>query len=117
MRQILILIFSLMLFLQPALVQGTQVVSIQAAWQYTPPADKKLSGFRLYKDGQRVREISNPSARSINCQVEVKPRKLSFTITAYFSDGIESPHSAPFFLDLSRDINMVPILNLLLLDG
>jgi len=103
-------------FPQSGCAWGDRVVSISASWSFTPPTNKKLAGFRLYKNGERVCVLSNPSKRTLDCQVKVKPSILSFTLTAYFSDGRESPHSAPFLVDLSKNIHMMPILNLLLLD-
>ncbi len=108
----LCLVCLLIFFLQTDLVWSVQIVSIQAEWEYTPSPGKELAGFRLYKDNQRACQIQNSDARSMNCQVEVKPRKVSFTITAYFSDGLESNHSAPFVVDFSKKTRAIPKIDL-----
>lgn len=81
----------------PALA-GQQKVHIE--WGYTPPSAPAVTGFQLYQEG--VRSCLWPGAETTagDCTVELSKRSTTYTLTATFADGTESPHSAPFVFTL-----------------
>ena len=87
----------LILLLIASSVHATQR-ALDATWEYTPPSSPVLSGFSLYKEGYKVCTFTPASARSGSCTVDIIQDKTSFTLTATFLDGTESPHSTPFIL-------------------
>lgn len=77
--------------------------SIHIEWGYTPPSDPPLSGFNLYQEGTLACSTNNPEATAMDCDVSLKKDTTHFTLTAIFSDGSESPHSAPFPFSIPKD--------------
>jgi len=116
MRKILLLVFCLVLFFQIPLSLASRIYNIKAEWQYSPPAGKTLSGFRLYKDRQKVCESKVTNKNNMECQVGVTPGEITFTVTAYFSDGTETAHSAPFVMEFLNHAHIPAMLQLLLGD-
>ena len=55
-----------------------------------------ISGFRLYQEGKLVCETDNPQSKNIECNISSPSGSFVFTLTAYYDDGSESPHSKPF---------------------
>ena len=70
--------------------------SIHIEWGYTPPAEPTVTGYTLYQTGEKVCFFPGSSTRSGDCSVTLVSKTTNFTLTANFSDGTESPHSAPF---------------------
>ncbi len=58
--------------------------------------DKRISGFRLYKEGKLICETRDPKSTSIDCDFSTQGGSFLFTMTTYFEDGSESMHSKPF---------------------
>ena len=58
--------------------------------------DNRISGFRLYKEGKLICEVKDPKSKSIVCDFTSPGGSFLFTMTTYFKDGSESPHSEPF---------------------
>ena len=59
--------------------------------------NKRVAGFRLYKQGKLVCETDNPKGERIECNIASPSGHFLFTMTAYFENGSESRHSSPFF--------------------
>ncbi len=70
--------------------------SIHVEWGYTPPSQPAVSGYTLYQEGESVCQTADASATAMDCSVELQNETTTFTLTARFADGTESPHSAPF---------------------
>lgn len=72
------------------------VASIHVTWGYiAPDPPPNLTGYRLYHNGTAVQDWLNPLLR--DGDADISPEVLdSFTLTALFDDGSESPHSAPY---------------------
>lgn len=88
-----LLIVSLLPILAPAATTST----IHAEWtRYVPPSGYTVSGYRLYQEGQMACQTTNPSATSLDCQVTLNAPTVYFTLTATFTNGTETGHSAPF---------------------
>jgi len=89
------LIFCFFFLLSPALAETTQ--TIHAEWsQYTPPTGYSVSSYNLYKEGELTCQSFSASATSIDCQVTISAYTTSFTLSVSFTNGSESPQSAPF---------------------
>ena len=71
---------------------------ITVEWEYTPPADVVVAGFRLYQAGTKVCEWQSAEARAAECAVLITTKSTSFTLSAFFSDGEETPQSDPYIL-------------------
>ena len=82
-----------------ALAATTQ--SIHVEWGYTPPSEPAVTGYKLYQEGVFVCETDAPTATAMDCTVTLTTATTNFTLTATFSDGTESPHSAPFAFTLT----------------
>lgn len=70
--------------------------SIHVEWGYTPPTKPAVTGFRLYQEGVAVHDWAGPYVCDGDATVDLTATITNFTLTATFSDGTESPHSAPF---------------------
>jgi hypothetical protein len=81
--------------------------TIHVEWGYTPPSSSFVSGFNLYQDGVFACQTQDPFATSMNCQVILTAPITSFTLTATFNDGTESPHSAPFTYSISDKVQQL----------
>ena len=68
-------------------------------WSYDAPTDLVLSGFKMYQDGNPICEYSTPDVRVASCRVTLTKHVTSFTLTAIFADGQESPHSEAYVLN------------------
>ncbi|MCL2458243.1 MAG: PKD domain-containing protein [Desulfobulbus sp.] len=80
--------------------------SIQVEWGYTPPASPAVTGFKLYQEGVNgaVCTTTDAKATSMNCTVELAAGATSsFTLTATFNDGAESPRSTPYLFTVAAD--------------
>ena len=76
-------------------IQGNAATrTIHAEWN--PISMTDLAGFRLYQENSLACEISDPSATSIDCNVDIDSNlETWYTLTYYLIDGTESAHSAP----------------------
>jgi hypothetical protein len=87
----------LLLLAIPAMAEAQ---SIHVTWGYTPPFEPAVSGFRLYQEGQPVCMIASAQAQEMDCKVTLVKKVTTYTLTAMFVDGTESPHSAPYAFDM-----------------
>lgn len=89
--------FLILLFLLiPIQLFGSILQSIHIEWGYTPPSAPAVRGFKLYQEGLFVCQILDPVATSMDCMVTLTSATTMFTLTAYFNDDTESPHSSQF---------------------
>lgn len=77
--------------------------SIHIEWGYTPPSEPPVSGFQLYQEGVPVCSTSNPDATSMDCDVSIIGSSTDYTLTALFTDGSESPHSATYTFSVNGE--------------
>jgi len=94
--------FLSILFLLPTLATGAELHTLQIDFSYSAPNDppRQLLGFRLYMDGQQVCETDDPTTSSVSCDILTEDGTFDFSLTAYFSDSTESPHSPSFPLTI-----------------
>lgn len=74
------------------LAAGNPMQAITYRWDY-PVASPGLAGFRLYMNGARICETSNPTARSLTCNVPISDGERSFYVTAIGAKGVETSPS------------------------
>ncbi|MGD9948944.1 MAG: PKD domain-containing protein [Desulfobulbus sp.] len=79
-----------------AIAVSAAAQSIRVEWGYTPPTEPAVTGFKLYQEGTAACQTQNPNATAMDCEVTLTAATTNFTLTATFSDGTESPQSAPF---------------------
>lgn len=77
------------------LIPSVALASFTVEWGYTPPSSPPVIGYSLYKEGSFVKTFDGASATSGVVDQDITNGD-SFTLTAKFSDGTESPHSSTF---------------------
>ena len=100
------LLHSLLLFFlcsMPVMATAATTTAIHVEWGYTPPSEPAVSGFRLFREGTPVCRTKNAKATAMDCKVSIAAETTPFTLTATFTNGTESPHSAPFLFKLDDD--------------
>lgn len=70
--------------------------SIRVEWGYDPPADLKVTEFRLYQDTTKVCTWTGAAIRAGDCKVTLQKSATAFTLEAAFEGNTVSPRSAPF---------------------
>ena len=96
MKNILIFLISLGFIFTGYCHAATHQVRIQWSYDYQPPEGRTLAGYHLYKEGENICTSNIPSARAMDCNFESEDGSFDFTITAFSTDGYESPHSTPY---------------------
>ena len=94
----------------PGFASAATSQSIHVEWGYTPPSTPAVTGFKLYQEGVFACQAQDPAATTMDCQVTLAAATTNFTLTATFSDGTESPHSAPFAFTLSSSAPLSAII-------
>jgi len=103
LRKFFPLIAGFMLCL-PATASTAANYTINAQWNgYTAPSGYTVSGFNLYQEGALACQTQGASATSVDCLVSLTANTTNFTLTAAFTNGTESPHSAPFVFTKPAD--------------
>ena len=108
--QIILIVAGILLLPNYALTQSR---AIHVEWEYQYNGD--IGGFRLYHKNTLACETSDPNATTMNCSVDAPDGESWFTITSFFQDGTESPHSPAFSYIFSS--NLKAILNANPLEG
>ncbi len=87
--------------------QTTSIYSIHLEWtyDYQPIEGRTLAGYYLYKEGVKICTSTTPTDRAMDCSFESQEGTFDFTLTAFCTDGFESPHSAPYTFTLSSTSN------------
>lgn len=77
---------------------GVALADLSVEWlPYTPPAGPSVTGFSLYKNDVKTDTFLGAAiVKGVSKATAVKGD--SFTLTANFSDGSESPHSEPYVI-------------------
>ncbi|NLX17746.1 MAG: PKD domain-containing protein [Desulfobulbus sp.] len=84
-------------FTKPSPPAVGETTTIRAQWaSYTAPSGYTTSGYNLYMEGALACQTQNARATSLDCTVSLPSDRTNFTLTAAFTNGTESPHSAPF---------------------
>lgn len=97
MQSTLITLLASLLVWLPTVAAAATTATIHAEWtSYTAPSGYTVTGYKLYQEGSPACQASSASATSLDCTVTLASDTTNFTLTAVFSNGTESPHSAPF---------------------
>ena len=86
------------LAIELAAVPAVQARSVTLSWGYTPPCDPAVAGYNVYQDGKYICKAPAAADESVTCEVVLAKKVTTFTITAYFVDGTESPFSSPAYV-------------------
>jgi hypothetical protein len=71
--------------------------NIHVEWSpYTAPSNLTVAGFDLYKNGVKVCSFNGASITNGDCTIDMNTLSDTFTLTARFTDGTESPKSIPY---------------------
>jgi PKD repeat protein len=111
MKKLILLLLALCYFI-PGLsfaAVSSQDIHIEWSYDYQPVDGKILSGYHLYKEGVMVCTTDTPEDKAMDCIVDSEPGTFSFTLTAYHSDGTESPHSPPYSFYLGTEEVLPPV--------
>jgi PKD repeat protein len=92
------LFFLFLLLIFPTISIGAEMRTLDVEFSFTNPDDpaKQLLGYRLYKEGEQVCEANDPNTSRVSCEIYTEDGTFDFTLTAYYADSTESPHSPSF---------------------
>jgi PKD repeat protein len=98
-----LLLFLLLLLVLPSVSIGaeTRTLEVEFSFNAKDTQGKKVSGYRLYKEGKKVCETNKPNVFKMSCTVLIEKATPGFTLAAYYSNGTESPKSASFPLTIN----------------
>ena len=80
----------------PANLSSTHEIHLELTYDYQSIEEKSLAGYHLYKEGVKICTNTTPTTRDMNCRFESLAGTFNFTLTAFDTDGNESPHSVPY---------------------
>lgn len=83
----------------------TYSVHLEWTHDYELLEGRTLAGYYLYKEGVKICTSTTPDNRVMDCSFESAAGTFDFTLTAFCTDGFESPHSSPYTFTLSSTSN------------
>jgi hypothetical protein len=106
-----ILFLLLILIVFPTVSVGAEMRNLEIDFSFNAPDDQgnKVLGYRLYKEGKKVCETNTPNVFKMNCALLLEEDTFDFTLAAYYSNGTESPQSAPFEFTIDPTQNNTPL--------
>lgn len=102
---------SLTALLIPAGSSGSISRLLHFEWSYDTSLPQ-LAGYTVYHNGVPIVNVFDPTALMIDSAVILESGTNSFTMTAFDGTGNESPHSAPYVLEVPPEDgfgNMLPL--------
>ncbi len=96
MKKIIFLLISLVFLIAGYSFAENHSVHIEWTYDYQPIEGRTLAGYRLYKEGVEICISNTPTPNYMDCTFESEEGTFDFTLTSFFSDGYESPHSSPY---------------------
>jgi PKD repeat protein len=100
MKNIISLLLSLAIFLPGYSFAASQDIHIEWSYAYQPVEGRTLTGYYLYKEGVKVCTSNSPASSVMDCVFDSEDGTFNFTLTAFCSDGSESPHSPSYSFTL-----------------
>jgi len=102
MKNKLLFLISLLILL-PTISIAVELRTLEIEFAFTAPdsPEQQLLGYRLYKEGTQVCESDAPNTTQITCDIPTEDGTFNFFLTAYYSDGTESPPSPQFPFTIS----------------
>ena len=101
MKKIILLLISLGFFIPGYSFAATQNTHIEWTYDYEPTDGRTLAGYSLYQEGVKICTNNTPTDRTMDCTFESEVGTFDFTLTAFCTDGYESPHSPPYTFTLT----------------
>lgn len=105
-NKLLCLLF--VLFLCPLTAHATVTKTLEVDFSFTNSSNQQHLGYKLYKEGTKVCQTTDPNASTISCSLTTDPGTFNFTLTAYYDDGSESPSSPAFSYVISATTSLPP---------
>ena len=105
-NKLLCLLF--VLCLSPMTTQAAVTKTLEVEFAFNDPGTQQLLGYRLYKEGTKVCQTTNPSASKITCNISTNTGTYNFALTAYYANGSESPSSPSFPFTISSSTSTGP---------
>ncbi len=98
-----LLLFLFVISLAPIFANADVTKTLEIDFAFNRPAyeEQQLLGYRLYKEGTKVCETNDPAASKITCDILTGTGTFNFTLTAYYANGVTSPHSPSFPFTIS----------------
>ena len=98
MKKLILLLTSLCCLIPGLSIAADTTQSIHLEWEYDyqPVEGQSLAGYNLYKEGIKVCTTNTPEDSAMDCDIDSVAGTYSFTLTAIYSDGTESPPSLPY---------------------
>ena len=103
-----LLYFLFVLCLSPIITHAAVTKTLEVELAFNDPGTQQHLGYRLYKEGTRVCQTTNPSASKISCDLTTEPGTFNFALTAYYSNGSESPSSPSFPFTINSTTSQPP---------
>jgi PKD repeat protein len=109
--RLLLLLFVLLTI--PGISAAAELRTLEIEFSFTSPddPDKQIASYRLYKENVQVcDETADSNTTAITCDILTEDGTFNFTLTGYYSNGTESPHSPsfPFNID-SKSVTFPPV--------
>ena len=105
-NKLLCLLF--VLCLSPMMTQAAVTKTLEVSFAFNDPGTQQLVGYRLYKEGTKVCQTTNPSASKITCDISTNTGTYNFALTAYYANGSESPSSPSFPFTITATASTAP---------
>ena len=70
--------------------------NVHIEWGYTPPRDVVVSEFVLYQGDAKVCTFTGKDITTGDCEITLNKTGTTFTLTAKFTSGDETPKSPEF---------------------
>lgn len=101
MKKLFFLLLSFGFFIPGYSLAATQNIHMEWTYDYVPAEGRTQVGYYLYQEGEIVHTSYSPNERNMDFTFESENGTFDFTLTAFCSDGHESPHSPPYTLTLN----------------
>ena len=66
--------------------------------------EKEIAGYRLYKEGNLECQSGPVDPQNISCTIASITGTFAYTLSAFFTDGYESPQSTPYNFSINQSL-------------
>ena len=117
MKKIIFLLLSIGLLLPGYSSAALQDIHIDWSYDYQVVEGKTLTGYYLYQEGTKVCTNDTPTDRAMDCSFYSGEGTFDFTLTAYYDDGSESPHSPHYSVTFTTPVPPVAAISPAIFSG
>ena len=96
------------LCLSPIITHATVTKTLEVEFAFSDSSNEQLLGYKLYKEGTKVCQTTDPSASKITCNISTNTGTYNFALTAYYANGSESPSSPSFPFTITATASTAP---------